>query len=63
MTHTQENILQASHSAEFLVGHLRQALTTATSVEGMLVLDLIAQAAALRLKLDQVRNAIDGAVQ
>jgi hypothetical protein len=53
----REPIEKACGSAEFLVSDLQDALKTASPLEGLVLLDLIAAAADLRRKVEQFTEA------
>jgi hypothetical protein len=53
----REPIDKAWASAEFLVKDLQEALKTASPLEGLVILDLIAAAADLRRRVEQFTEA------
>ncbi len=53
----REPIDKACASAEFLVKDLHEALKTASPLEGLVILDLIAAAADLRRRVEQFTEA------
>lgn len=53
-----EPIDKACASAEFLVKDLQEALKTASPLEGLVILDLIAAAADLRRRVEQFTEAL-----
>ena len=55
-----EDLVKSIHSMEFAVGSLQDALRNATSVESIVLLDLIGKAQELKTKIDNLHGAIDG---
>jgi len=53
----REPLEKACASAEFLAKDLREALKTASALEGIVLLDLLTEAAELRRKVDQFAEA------
>lgn len=54
-----EQLTQASHSAEFMVRHLQQALTHADAVEALVLLPLIEQAARINQQIGALLAAVE----
>ena len=56
----KDNLTCALHCAEFCKGDLRTALHNSSAVEGILLLQLIEQAARLAGDIAALRSAIEG---
>lgn len=59
MTKTTEHLVQAAHSARFARGDLQGALSAAGPVAGLILIDLIGQAAELESKITNLRRALE----
>jgi len=54
-----ESLTKAEHSAGFLMDELRDALHKATSVQGIVILDMIERAAKLNQEIKALHNAVE----